>query len=82
MTNLERIKTTLCNTINSMSEDTLFEFLSEYEDDEETYFPKGTIFKCTNCHELYGDCEVNIDGEVNYQTCKNRFHVYSSAECE
>jgi len=32
MTNLERIKTTLCNIINSMSEEELFEFLSDYDE--------------------------------------------------
>lgn len=75
MTNLEKIKSTLCDTINSMTTETLFEFTSEY-DDENSYFPKGTIFTCKNCHELYGDCEGYLSGFVNYQTCKNRFSDY------
>ena len=81
MTKLERIKTVICNTINNMTEKELFEFISEYEDDR-TYFPKDALFTCKRCHETYGDCEVHLTGSVNYQTCQNRFHVYSSAECE
>lgn len=82
MTNLEKMKSAICNAINSMSEETLFEFISEYDDDEETYFPKGTIFTCNICHKLYGNCEANATGSVNYETCKNRFSNYCKLECE
>lgn len=34
MTNLEKMKTAICSAISSMSEETLFEFISEYDDDE------------------------------------------------
>ncbi len=82
MTNLQRIKSTLCSTINSMSEEKLFEFLFEYEENEEIYFPKGTLFACDNCHALYGDCEGHISDSVNYETCKSRFINYCNLECE
>lgn len=81
MTNLEKIKTTLCNTINSMSEEELFEFISEYDEDE-TYFPSGTLFTCHKCRKLYGDCETHVSDSINYQTCKNRFNHYCRVECE
>lgn len=81
MTNLEKIKTILCNTINSMSEEELFEFISDYEDDEK-HFPKDALFSCTQCHKTYGDCENHISDSVNYQTCQNRFSIYCRAECE
>jgi len=82
MTNLERIKTTICNSIYSMTEDKLFEFISEYEEDEETYFPIGTLFTCSKCHELYGDCEAHYSDSAKYKTCKNRYHNYCKLECE
>lgn len=80
MTNLEKIKSTICNAINSMPEEVLFEFLSEYEEDEETYFPKGTLFTCKKCHKLYGVCETHASDSVNYQMCKSRFSNYCELE--
>lgn len=82
MTNFEKIKTTLCNTISSMSEEELFEFISDYDEDGETYFPSGSLFTCHKCRELYGDCEAHTSDSINYQTCKNRFHNYCLVECE
>ncbi len=82
MTNLEKIKTTLCNTINSMSEEELFEFISDYDGCEDPYFPIEVLFTCEKCRELYGDCEAHVSGSVNYQTCIDRFNNYCRAECE
>ena len=82
MTNFEKIKSTISNSINSMTEDTLFEFISEYDEDEDTYFPIGSLFTCTKCHELYGDCEAHNSDSANYQMCKNRFSNYCKLECE
>lgn len=83
MTNLERIKITLCNDINAMSVDKLFEFLSEYDEDLGEYFSKEINFTCSKCSKTYGKCEANRNGaEVNYETCKSRFRTYCSMECE
>ena len=83
MTNLEKIKSTLCNSILSMSEETLFEFISEYDEDEETYFPKEILFTCSQCHKIYGNCiaQHNTDS-IDYNVCKSRFNNYCKLECE
>ena len=85
MTNLERIKTTLCNTINSMSEEELFELLSGYEErienGETISFPKELIFTCSQCHQMYGDCEIKTHDSDEY-ICLHRFGMYCRAECE
>ena len=75
MKNIDFIKQTLVNTILNMSEDTLFEFLSDYED-ENSYFPPDILFNCKMCHTKYGDCQVHISGDVDYNTCKERFHKH------
>ena len=81
MTNIEKIKTTLCSTINAMSEEELFEFISDYEEDG-SYFPKNALFSCDKCHNIYGDCGSHTSNVVNYKTCKNRFIDYCMAKCE
>ena len=82
MTNLEKIKTTLCNSINSMSEEELFEFLSEYDEDDDGHFPDEILFTCHKCRAKYGDCEAHFSDSINYQTCKNRFSNYCRIECK
>lgn len=82
MTNLDKIKTTLCEAINSMSEEVLFEFLSDYEEGSEPYFPDEILFTCKQCRSMYGDCEVQVSGSVHYETCQNRFKEYCKVECD
>lgn len=78
MTNLENIKKTLCETINAMDEETLFEFVSEY--DEGGYFPMAALFPCKKCRTLFGDCEAyKSQQETDYVTCQNRFKKYCSS---
>lgn len=75
MTNLENIKNILCETIKSMTTEELFEFLSEYDEDE-AYFPKEALFPCKKCREIYGICDADIVGTVNYKMCVQRFCEY------
>ena len=78
MTNLENIKKTLCETINAMDEEALFEFVSEY--DEGGYFPMAALFPCKKCRTLFGDCEAyKSQQETDYVTCQNRFKKYCSS---
>ena len=79
MTNLEKIKIALCNSISAMSEDTLFEFLSEYDEDGTAYFSEDALFTCKQCCELYGKCEAYSSDSINYDSCKSRFHTYCNS---
>jgi len=85
MTNLERIKTTLCNIINSMSEEELFEFLSDYDEiyeyGKKLPFSEELLFTCSKCHQMYGDCEIKTHDSDEY-ICLHRFGMYCRAECE
>lgn len=85
MTNLEKIKTTLCNTINSMSEEELFEFLSDYDEIYEhgnkLPFPEELLFTCSKCHQMYGDCKIKLHDSDEY-ICLPRFSTYCRTECE
>ena len=80
VTNLEKIKIALCNSISAMSEDVLFEFLSEYDEDGTTYFSREALFTCKQCCELYGKCEAYNSDLVNYDICKSRFHTYCNSK--
>ena len=80
MKNIEKIKSIICNSILSMSEEKLFEFISEYEEDEETYFLKKELFTCSKCHDLYGDCTAHKIGTVDYDVCKDRFSIYCNSD--
>ena len=81
MTNLEKIKSVLYESINSMSEEVLFEFLSDYEEGSEPYFPSEILFTCLKCRDMYGKCEAHFTGECNYQICQDRFKDYCKGEC-
>ena len=72
MTNFEKTKAALCAAINSMTEETLLEFISDYENDSEPYFPSEILFTCQKCRNMYGHC----GGSVEYQVCQSRFHEY------
>lgn len=79
MTNLEKMKEILCNTINAMSPETLFDFISEY-DEEDSYFSNKHLLTCRKCHALYGDCDGFLSEEADEEQCKSRFLDYCSKQ--
>lgn len=81
MTNIEKIKSIICSTINSMSEEELFEFLSDYDADEDGYFPNEILFTCKKCRHIYGKCNADVSDSLNYQICQNKFYNFCRAEC-
>lgn len=64
-----------------MSEEELFEFLSDYDECEEPPFPKELLFTCSKCHQMYGDCGIKLHDSDDY-ICLHRFNNHCRAECE
>lgn len=79
MTNFEKIKNSLCSTINSMTEEQLFEFISDYEDNNRI-FPDGATFSCNKCRKTYGDCGTHTLAPATYKRCQERFYDYCKKE--
>lgn len=78
MKNIEYIKRSICNTINSLPEEELRQLIiscREYRKNE-GLLSIGALYGCDECSKTFGDCE-----DYGFEPpCKERFHDYCKLE--
>lgn len=75
MNNFEAMKEEICDFINQLSEEELYDFISDQEGNEYEF---ETVLTCQRCKERYGKCSEND----KYEECVSRFQRYCNEDAE
>lgn len=79
MKNIDSIKFSICNAINSLSEEELRQLIiscGEFRESEGLLSIRA-VYDCDECRKVFGNCE-----NYGFDTpCKERFYTYCNMMC-